>query len=104
MEAKVNEIESKKLVLDAYVANLSNQVKNMKEKHVNLEMNMNNRIAELEPAHANNYIDFDKNKKKLEFMRSHTNEINIKMKEMIESINLMKKSIEKLNIETEELR
>lgn len=37
-------------------------------------------------------------------MRSHTNEINLKMKEMIESINLMKNSIEKLNQETQDLK
>lgn len=76
----------------------------LKVNHIELECKLNNRIIELEPLYSTNFIDYDKNKKKIEFMRSHTNEINLKMKEMIESINLMKNSIEKLNQETQDLK
>ncbi len=68
----------------------------MKENHINLETKITSRLAELEPIFANNFAEHDKNKKKIEFIKSHTNEINGKMKEILESISLMKKSIEEI--------
>ena len=96
-------MEQKKLALDGYVAGLKHSIKSMNENHFDLETKLTSRIAELEPMLATNLTDHDKNKKKIEFIKSHTNEINGKMKEILESINLMKKSIDTLDKETDEL-
>ena len=86
LDNKVNEIEKNKLALDGYVSWLNSSIKSMKENHINLETKLTSRLTELEPIFANNFAEHDKNKKKIEFIKSHTNEINGKMREILESI------------------
>lgn len=103
LEVQVADIEIIKLALDDDVSVLNDKLNQKLQSHRNLETDLRARIAKLEPEHASSFEDYFKSKTRLEYMKSHSAEMNSKMVEMAESKKLMVKSIQRTNLEINDL-
>jgi hypothetical protein len=82
---------------------LNSQLKSKLNEHETLGKDLKNRIETAELIHKAIFDEYFKNKSRLEYMKSHTIEMNNKMIEMTENKAIMLKQIEKFNNEIESL-
>lgn len=99
----MNEVEIRKTKIEAEVEVLSKELNVLLAEHKELETERLAQIAKLEPQHANNTINFNKNTDSLDHIKRHTIEQTNRVAEMKSSIKIMKEHTEKANAETVEL-
>ena len=71
-EKKVAQIEARKIVLENEVADLTKRLNDMLSNHARLESELTARINVLEPKHQEDMDEYETNKNRLAYMKSHT--------------------------------
>lgn len=69
------------------------------ETHKQVESDLGKKIEDLEPKHSKVSKEYFTNKANLDYMKSHSIEMNSKMEEMAESKKVMVKTIERTSEE-----
>ncbi|CAF0773603.1 unnamed protein product [Brachionus calyciflorus] len=103
LQIRVEDIESKREILLEEVRILNEKLAQTLSNHNHLETTLNQKILELEPKHSKASQDYFTNKANLDYMKTHSNEMNKKIDEMNDSQKYMIKNIEKTNREIENL-
>ena len=103
-EKKVAQIEARKIVLENEVADLTKKLNDMLSNHTKLESELTARINVLEPKHQEDLDEYETNKNRLAYMKSHTIKMNDELVEMADSKKMMLKAMEKMNQEIEGLK
>ena len=102
-EEKIALLEAEKIMLENDVASLTSNLNEIQKNHFNLETELTAKLNVLEPKHKADFEEYENNKNRLNYMKSHTIEMNERIVEMTESKKMMVKSIEKINGEIEKL-
>ena len=102
-EAKLAELESEKIQLENEVASLRSKLNEIQTNHSNLETELTAKLAILEPKHKIDFEEYETNKNRLSYMKSHTVEMNERIVDMANSKKMMLKAIEKTNAEIKQL-
>lgn len=91
------------MALDTEIASLTENLRSILDSHVKLEAELRAKIAEAEPKHKQIADEHSPKKSRVDYMKTHTVQMNEKMIEMDENKVVMLKQIEKMLAEIEDL-
>ena len=102
-EEKIVQTESLKISLENDVESLSVNLNEIQRNHKLLEDELTAKLNILQPKHKADFEEYEQKKNRLNYMKTHTVEMNDRIVEMTGSKKMMVKSIEKTNEEIEKL-
>lgn len=103
LEKRLSITEKSKLDSDDLVVKLTNELKIMLETHPKKETEMSQQMSEAEAESQSLFDELQKSASNLEYMKTHTNEMETSMQEMAIAKTNMLNTIQQLNADIQGL-
>ncbi len=103
VEATVAEMEETKSALDQKIETLTANINDTKEKHASLDLELKAKLITMSQLRQSDGEKLDKLRNDLKEMKKHSDFMIEKNQECDESVNVMLKTIERMNAELDKI-